>query len=218
MARGAHKVNPIGFRIGINKNWDSRWYANRKEYSDNFLTDLKFKRLIAVKLKSGGVASVIIKRLINKVLVEISVAKPGVVIGRGGAGITTLKDELSKLSKQQVEVKIFEVKNPDAVARIVAENIAMQCEKRVAPQIAISKAIQSAKENEAIKGMEIWIGGRIKGAEMARRVKGKFGVVPRQTLRADLDYAFAEAQVPGAGKHGIKVWINKGEKTTYNID
>jgi small subunit ribosomal protein S3 len=218
MARGAHKINPIGFRLGVNKNWSSRWYASKLEYADKFLSDVEVRKLIETKLKSAGVASIVIKRMINKTVVEISVARPGVVIGRGGAGITQLKDELTKLLKQSVDIKIFEIKNPDTVAKIVAENIAMQCEKRVNPKIAATKAMEAAKDSNLVKGIQIWIGGRIKGAEIARNEKVRWGVVPRHTLRADIDYAFTEAQVPGAGKHGIKVWINKGEKSTYSID
>lgn len=218
MARGAHKVNPIGFRVKVNKNWNSRWYADKKDYADKFLGDLKIRNTINDKLKSAGIASIVIKRLISKILVEIHVARPGVVIGRGGAGITALKDELTKLMKQDVEIKIFEIKNPDVVAKIVAENIAMQCAKRVNPKQAASKAMEIAKETGLIKGIEIWIGGRIRGAEMARREKVRWGVVPRHTLRSDIDYAFVEAEVPQAGKHGIKVWINRGEKNIYAID
>lgn len=218
MARGAHKINPIGFRLGVNKNWKSRWYANKNDYADKFLSDIKVRQLVETKLKTAGVASVIVKRFINKTLVEVSVARPGVVIGRGGAGINALKDDLTKLLKQDVDVKIYEVKNPDTVAKLVAENIALQCEKRVNPQIAAAKAAEAAMSNEAVKGVQIWIGGRIKGADIARVVKVKHGVIPRHSLRVDLDYAAARAQVPALGVHGIKVWINKGEKTTYSID
>lgn len=218
MARGAHKVNPVGFRLGVNKNWNSRWYASKEDYAEKYLSDKQVNKLVEEKLKQAGVASIIIKRLINKVLIEISVARPGVVIGRGGAGINALKEELTKLLKTNVDIKIFEIKNPDVVAKLVAENIAQQCERRVNPKMAASKAVEAAKNTGLVKGIEVWIGGRIKGAEMARREKVRWGVVPRHTIRADLDYAFTEAQVPQAGKHGIKVWINKGEKSSYSID
>jgi small subunit ribosomal protein S3 len=218
MARGAHKVNPIGFRIGVNKNWNSRWYASKEDYAEKFLSDKQVNKLVEEKLKQAGVASIVIKRLINKVLIEISVARPGVVIGRGGAGINALKEELVKLLKTNVDIKIFEIKNPDIIAKLVAENIAQQCERRVNPKVAAGKAVEAAKNTGMVKGIEVWIGGRIKGAEMARREKVRWGVVPRHTIRADLDYAFTEAQVPQAGKHGIKVWINRGEKSSYSID
>lgn len=218
MARGAHKVHPIGFRIGVNKNWNSRWYATKKDYADKYLSDKKAIKLIETKLKSAGVGSIIIKRLINKVLIEISVARPGIVIGRAGSGINSLKDELTKLLKTTVDIKIFEIKNPDVIAKLVAESIAMQCERRVNPMQAANKAVEIAKNSGLVKGIEVWVAGRIKGAEMARRVKSRWGVVPRHTIRSDIDYAFAEAQVPQAGKHGIKVWINNGEKASYSID
>jgi len=218
MARGAHKVNPIGFRIGVNKNWNSRWYASKEDYAEKYLSDRKVNALVEEKLKQAGVASIVIKRLINKVLIEISVARPGVVIGRGGAGINALKEELTKLLKTNVDIKIFEIKNPDVIAKLVAENIAQQCERRINPKMAAGKAVEAAKNTGLVKGIEVWIGGRIKGAEMARREKVRWGVVPRHTIRADLDYAFVEAMVPQAGKHGIKVWINKGEKSSYSID
>ncbi len=218
MARGTHKVNPIGFRIGVNKNWPSRWFATKADYSDKLLGDRKARRLIEERLKSAGVASIIIKRFVNKILIEVNVARPGVVIGRSGAGINTLKDELSTLLKQPVDIKPYEVKNPDTIAKLVAENIAVQCERRVAPKVAIQKAIDAAKATGLIKGIAVRVGGRIRGADMARVEKASWGQVTRNTIRADIDYAFTEAQVPRAGKHGIKVWINKGEKTTYSID
>ena len=218
MARGAHKINPIGFRIGVNKNWDSRWYANKHDYADLLLSDLKARALINKKLKAAGVSQIIIKRLINKVVIEIYVARPGVVIGRSGAGIQTLKDELTRLLRQPVEVKPFEVKNPDAIAKLVAENIAAQCERRINPKVAMQKAADAAMATGQIKGIAIWVGGRIKNADMARVEKVKQGVIPRHTLRADIDYAFTVGQVPRAGKHGVKVWINRGEKNTYSVD
>jgi small subunit ribosomal protein S3 len=218
MARGSHKVNPIGFRIGVNKNWTSRWYADKKEYPQKFLEDLKVKKVVNERLKSAGVANVVVKRLTNKVIIEIFVARPGVVIGRSGAGINSLRDDLVKMLKQQVEVKPFEVKNPEVIAKLVAETVAMQCERRIDPRKAIQKAVEAAKSAGGIRGITIWVGGRIKGADMARVEKASWGFVQRHTLRADIDYAFIEAQVPRAGKHGIKVWINKGEKNTYSID
>ncbi len=218
MARGSHKVQPVGFRLGVNKNWSSRWYADKKVYANFFLEDLKIKKIIGEKLKNAGVASILIKRAMSKIIVEIEVARPGVVIGKGGAAINQLKAELSRAVGHDVETKIYEVKNPEIVAKLVAESIALQCERRVAPKMAAAKAVEAAKESGLIKGIEIWVGGRIRGAEMARREKARWGVVPRHTLRADIDYAFATARVPSAGVHGIKVWINKGEKLTYSID
>jgi small subunit ribosomal protein S3 len=217
MARGAHKVHPIGFRIGINRNWNSRWYAKKADYADLYLNDVKLRKHIEKTLKTAGVASVIIKRGIGKTVIDVSVARPGVVIGKGGTAIAALKKDLEKIANHEVEPKIFEVKNPETVAKLVAESIAMQCERRVNPKSAAEKAVKAAMDSK-VKGITVWIGGRIKGAEMARVEKVSQGAVPRQTLRNEVDYAFAEAQVPSAGKHGIKVWINKGEKLSYTID
>lgn len=218
MARGAHKVHPVGFRLGVNKNWKSRWYRGKKDYADTYLNDRKLRSLINTELKTSGVAEVIIKRSLNKITIDIHVSRPGVVIGKGGEAINILKKKLDRVAGTPVEPKIFEVKNPEIVAKLVAENIAMQCERRVAPKLAISRAIGAATESNKIKGITVWVGGRIRGAEMARVVRDSWGVIPRHTLRQDIDYAFTEASVPGAGKHGIKVWINKGEKNTYSIE
>lgn len=218
MARGTHKVHPTGFRLGINKNWKARWFADKKVYADTFISDQKIRKLIETELKSAGVASIIIKRSMNRITVEITVARPGVVIGKGGTAISLLKKKLEKVAKQEVEPKIFEVKNPEIVAKLVAESIAAQCERRINPKIAAERAKDAAMETGKIKGITIWVKGRIKGAEMARTEKVNSGPVPRHTLRYDIDYAFTEAQVPSAGKHGIKVWINKGEKSSYSID
>lgn len=218
MARGTHKVNPIGFRIGVNKNWPSRWYASKADYPIKMLEDQKAKKMIEQRLKSAGVASIVIKRFVNKILIEVFVARPGVVIGRSGAGINMLKKDLTKLLKQPVDIKPYEVKNPDTIAKLVAENIASQCERRIAPKIAMQKAVEAAKSTGLIKGIKIRVGGRIRGADMARTENVSWGYVPRNTIRADIDYALAEASVPRAGKHGVKVWINKGEKNSYSID
>ncbi|GAB4285148.1 MAG: hypothetical protein Kow0081_2800 [Candidatus Dojkabacteria bacterium] len=218
MARGAHKIHPVGFRLGINKNWKSIWYADKSKYADQLLNDLELRKHINKKLFTAGVASTIIKRSISKIIIEIHVARPGVVIGRGGTAIAELKKELEKIAKAEVEPKIYEVKNPEAVAKLVAESIAMQCERRVNPKVAAERAIQAAMDTKIVKGIAVWIGGRIRGAEMARVEKLSKGVIPRHTLRNDIDYAFAEASVPSAGKHGIKVWIDKGEKLSYSID
>ncbi len=218
MARGAHKVHPTGFRLGVNKGWKARWYAPKGKYADQFLQDTEIRKIIETDLKTAGVASIIIKRTMSKIIVEINVARPGVVIGKGGAAITKLKEKLEKVTKQDVEPKIYEVKNPETVAKLVAESVAMQCEKRVSPKIAAQRATQAAQESGKVRGITIWVAGRINGAEIARVEKASWGDVPRHTLRYDIDYAQAEAQVPNTGKFGIKVWINKGEKIGYSID
>jgi small subunit ribosomal protein S3 len=213
-----NKINAHGIRVGINKNWKSIWYQPKNQYADTLLQDIKIRDLVEKKLKNAGVAEVVVKRSMTKIVIEVVVARPGVVIGRGGGGIETLKADLKKLAKTDVEIKVFEVKRPEIEAKLVAESIAAQCERRISPKLAMRKAIAAARETGAIKGITIWVGGRIRGAEIARTEKEKWGVVPRHTLRADIDYAFAEAQVPGAGKHGIKVWINKGEKQGYDTE
>lgn len=218
MARGAHKVHPVGFRLGINKAWKSRWYVSKKDYADTFLSDNAIREMIEQELKTAGVASIVIKRTNGKVLVEVHVARPGVVIGKGGAAIAKLKQKLEKLTKTDVEPKIFEVKHPEIIAKLAAQNIAMQCERRISPKIAMERVKQAAMETGKIRGIAIWVGGRVNGAEIARVEKVSVGDIPRHTLRYDIDYAFTEAQVPGLGKHGIKVWINKGEKNGYSID
>ncbi|MCS7317064.1 MAG: 30S ribosomal protein S3 [Candidatus Dojkabacteria bacterium] len=218
MARGAHKVNPVAFRIGVNTTWNSKWYLDKKSYVKNLLSDLKIKKIINDRLKAAGVGNIIIKRVNNKAYIDIYVVRPGMVIGRDGERRDRLKEEIQKTIKQEVEIKVFEIKHPEIVAKIVAETIALQCEKRINPKVAMAKAVEAAKETGLIKGIDIWVSGRIKGAEMARRETLKWGTVPRHSLRADIDYAFVEAQVPGSGKHGIKVWINKGEKSGYSID
>jgi len=216
MARGAHKVNPIVFRIGINKTWDSRWFASDvATYNQYLKQDFAIREIVHTDLRFAGVAKVVISRLAKKVSLEVHVAKPGIAIGRSGAGIASLKDKLEKKFKLDFEIKLVEVRKPDASAKLVAEAIAQQCERRIAPKIAAQKAIEAVKNISEVKGISIWIRGRLKGVDMARVEKYSDGIVPRHTLRADLDYAFAVAQVPRAGKHGIKVWINLGEKNSY---
>jgi len=213
----SQKVNATGFRMGVNKTWKSRWFQPKKQYAATFLNDLAIRKYVEEKLKSAGVAELIIKRSLNKVTVEMRAARPGVVIGKGGAGIEEIKGELKKIAKTEVDLKVFEVKRPEIIAKLVAENIASQCERRVKAKVAGQRAIDAAMETGAIKGISVWISGRIGGAEIARTEKLEEGNVSRHSLRADIDYANAEAQVPGLGKHGIKVWINKGEKHTYDV-
>lgn len=213
-----NKSNTTGMRIGINQNWKSIWYAPKEQYADTALQDNQVRKMVYTKLKSAGVADVVIKRSVNKVVIEVKVARPGVVIGRGGGGIEAIQAEVKNLIKSDVQIKVIEVKRPEIEARLVAENIASQCERRIAPKLAMRRAVEAAWDTGMIKGIKVQVRGRIRGAEIARQeVDGK-GTVPRHTLRDDIDYAFIEAQVPGAGKHGVKVWISKGEKHTYEID
>ncbi len=213
-----NKSNTVSLRLGINKNWKSIWFQDKKTYADTFLQDMKLRKQVEKSMKSAGVADVTIKRTISKVLMEVMVARPGVVIGRGGSGIEQLQKQLQRITHGDVEIKVYEVKRPEIEAKLVAENVASQCERRIAPKIAARRAAEAAMNTGMVKGVVIIVAGRIRGAEIARKEIVKMGTVPNHTLRADIDYALAEAQVPGAGKHGIKVWINKGEKQTYSSE
>jgi small subunit ribosomal protein S3 len=211
------KVNPTGFRTGINKNWKSLWFASKENYADNLLSDMKVRDYIHKKLESAGVDKVVIKRNAKKTGIEVHVARPGVVIGRGGSGIEELNKELTRMLGGEVELKILEVKRPEISARLIANNIKNQVERRIVPKYAASREIEAAKNTGLVKGVRVWISGRIKGVEIARTEKFQWGTVPLQTLRADIDYVQLDAQVPNAGKHGIKVWVYKGEKQTISL-
>ena len=211
-----HKVNPTGYRLGVNKGWNSIWYAPKEEFANNLHEDLKIRAYVYKKLFNAGVESVIIKRSMNKVVVEVKVARPGIVIGRGGAGIEELKNILKKMVKGEIELKIFEIKKSEAVAKIVADNVKAQLERRVVPRYAVSREIENAKNSNIVLGIRVWVSGRIKGVEIARTEKFQWGTVPLQTLRANIDYYYLTAAVPNAGIHGIKVWIYTGEKNEIN--
>ncbi len=206
------KINATGFRIGVNKGWSSFWYSPKSQFATLLHDDLKIKEYVRKKIEAAGVNVVKIKRSMNKVQIEVRVARPGVVIGRGGAGIEELKKELNRMVKGEVELKVFEIKSPEVQARLIAENIKNQLVRRVVPKFAASREIENAKKTGEVKGIKIWVSGRIKGAEIARVEKFQWGSVPMQTLRAKIDYAFVDAEVPNAGKHGIKVWVYTGEK------
>jgi small subunit ribosomal protein S3 len=216
MARGAHKVNPIIYRMGINRTWESNWFVtDTKTYNKYVKEDLEIRTYIEKELKFAGVAKIIINRSNKKVVLEIYVSKPGVAIGKNGAGIVNVKKYLESKYKLDFDIKLMDIKKPDANANLIAQAIALQCERRVAPKIAVQKAIDLFKEVKDVKGISIWVRGRIKGVDMARVEKYSWGYVPRHTLRAMIDYAFVVAQVPRAGKHGVKVWVNHGEKHNY---
>ncbi|MBD3280255.1 30S ribosomal protein S3 [Candidatus Dojkabacteria bacterium] len=206
------KVNPVGFRLGVNKGWKSIWYADKSSYADLLESDLEARRFIKKHLKNAGVHDIKIKRSMNKIRIEVTVARPGVVIGRGGAGIEELKKKLNKLLNTNVDLQILEIKRPETSARIIAGNIADQLERRIVPKFAANREIENAKNSGEVKGVRVWVSGRIKGVEIARTEKFQWGTVPLQTLRADIDFYQKSAQVPNAGKHGVKVWIYKGEK------
>jgi len=203
------KVNPIGLRLGINKTWDSRWYANTGEYGSLLLEDLKIRRMLKKRLKSAGVSKIVIERPHKKCRVTIYTARPGVVIGKKGADIENIRRELAKVIDGEVFLNIVEVRKPEVDAMLVAENVAQQLERRVAFRRAMKRSLQSTMRLGA-KGCKIQMGGRLGGAEIARIERYQEGSVPLHTLRADIDYGFAEADTP-MGKIGVKVWIYKGE-------
>jgi small subunit ribosomal protein S3 len=203
------KVHPKGLRIGIIKDWDAKWFADKKEFPDLLLEDVKIRDYLKKKLYATGMSRVEIERAANRLKVTIYTAKPGMVIGRGGAGVEDLRKQVEALTGKQVALNIVEVKSTELDAQLVAENIASQLEKRVSFRRAMKQAVSRAMRLGA-KGCKVRISGRIGGAEMARREKDVEGTVPLHTLRADIDYGFAEATTT-YGKIGIKVWIYKGQ-------
>ncbi len=204
------KVNPISMRLQVNKDWRSKWFASKKEYADYLTQDLAVRRMVAKKLGSrAAVNKIDIERSPNLVTVTIVTAKAGVVIGRGGSGAQELKAAIEKIYKVPVRVNIEEIKKAELYAKLVAENIAHQLERRIAFRRAV-KSASAATMRAGAKGIRIEIAGRLNGAEMSRREKSVEGSVPLHTLRADIDYAQVDAQTQ-AGIIGIKVWIYKGE-------
>lgn len=202
------KVNPIGLRLGVCKSWDSKWFAE-KNYATLLHEDLRLKRFLKGKLYHAGLSKIEIERAANKATVNIFTARPGLVIGKRGTGIESLKRELQAFTKNETFVNIREVRRAEMDAQLVAENIAMQLERRVAYRRAMKKAITSAGKLGA-KGVKIICSGRLAGAEIARTERYMEGRVPLHTLRADIDYGFAEAKTT-YGKIGIKVWVYKGD-------
>lgn len=203
------KVSPVGLRIGINKTWESKWYAENKDFSRFLNNDTKIRRFIEKKLKEASVSSILIERNAAKTEVIINTAKPGVVIGHGGEEIEKIRKELVKLTSENIQVSIMEVKNPSIVAALVAEDIAKQIENRVSFRIAQKRAIRNTMKSGA-KGIKTAVSGRLGGADMARTEGYTEGMIPLHTLRADVDYAHKEADTT-FGKIGVKVWIYKGE-------
>ena len=202
------KVNPIGYRIGVNKDWDSKWYAE-KDYSTKLINDIKIREYIEKKLKSASISKVIIERRKNKVELTIYTARPGVIIGSGGEDNEKLRKKISKLVNEDVYINIVEEKNPDLNAQLVADNIAMQIENRAPFRSVQKRAIRNTMKAGA-KGIKTAVSGRLGGAEMARTEGYTEGTVPLHTIRADVDYAISEANTI-YGKIGVKVWIYKDE-------
>lgn len=202
------KVHPYGFRLGIIKDWRSRWYAE-KEYGEHLQEDLRIRSFVKGRLLHAGVSAVEIERKSNRVHVIVHTARPGIVIGKKGAEIENLKKALQKFAKKEVSITIQEIRRPETDAQLTAENVAMQLERRVAFRRAMKKTVLSSMKLGA-KGIKINVAGRLGGAEMARSEWYREGRVPLHTLRADIDYGFAEARTT-YGKIGVKVWIYKGE-------
>ena len=203
------KVSPVGLRIGINRDWESKWYAGNKDFAKYLNNDVQIRKFLEKKLKDAAVSSILIERNTEKTNVIINTAKPGVVMGHNGSEVEKLTKQLAKLVKENIQISIMEVKNPDIDAALVAENIAHQIENRVSFRIAQKRAIRNAMKAGA-KGIKTSVSGRLGGADMARSEGYTEGTIPLHTLRADVDYGFAEADTT-FGKIGVKVWIYKGE-------
>ena len=203
------KVNPVGMRIGINKDWSSKWFAEKKDFAKYLKTDNEIRKYLNKRLKDAAVSAIDINRNNKKTEIVIYTAKPGVVIGHGGEEIENLKKEINKLTNENIVISIFEVKNPDLVAKLVAENIAKQIENRGSYKMAQKRAIRNTMKAGA-KGIKTSVSGRLNGADIARSEGYNEGTTPLHTLRADIDYATAEADTT-FGKIGVKVWIYKGE-------
>ena len=203
------KINPIGFRLGINRGWDSTWFAKKKEFGKYLIEDFKIREYVKKNIVNSGVSEIIIERSSKKCTVSIHTSRPGFVIGKKGADIEKIKNNISKITESDVSVNIKEIKKPELNANLVAENIAQQLVKRIAYRRAMKRAMQSAMRLNA-KGIKVMVSGRLAGNEIARTEWLRDGSIPSHTLRADIDYAEAEA-LTTYGIIGIKVWIYKGE-------
>ncbi|MEG2738540.1 30S ribosomal protein S3 [Clostridium sp.] len=204
------KVNPHGLRVGIIKGWDAKWYANKKDFADNLIEDNKIRQFVKKELFTAGISKIEIERAAKRVKLNIYTAKPGVVIGRGGSGIEALKKKLTSfVTGKNILINIVEVKNVDSNAQLMAENIAAQLEKRISFRRAMKQVIQRGMK-QGVKGVKTACSGRLGGAEIARTEQYHEGTIPLQTLRADIDYGFAEADTT-YGKIGVKVWVYNGE-------
>ncbi|HAI52104.1 MAG TPA: 30S ribosomal protein S3, partial [Firmicutes bacterium] len=203
------KVHPVGFRLGIVKDWDSKWYANKLEFADLLHEDLSIKKMIKQRFYQAGVSKIEIERAANRAKVTIHTGRPGMIIGRGGAEVDKLRKDLEQMTGRQIQVNIVEIKTPETDAQLVAESIAFALERRISFRRAMRQAQQRAIRQGA-KGIKVAVSGRLGGAEIARTEWSPEGSVPLHTLRADIDYGFAEANTT-FGKIGVKVWIYHGE-------
>lgn len=202
------KINPIGFRLGVIRGWDSSWFGG-KDFSEKLVEDHKIRKYVDARIQKGGISKVVIERTLKRITLTIHTARPGVVIGKGGNEVDKIKEELKKLTGKDVQINIFEIKRPELDAKLVGESIAQQLEARISYRRAMKQAIASAMRVGA-EGIKVKVSGRLAGADMARTEQYKEGRIPLHTLRADIDYAISEAQTV-YGKIGIKVWIFKGE-------
>lgn len=202
------KINPVGFRLGIIRGWDSNWFGGNS-FSDKLVEDQKIRKYVDARIQKGGISKVVIERTLKRITLTIHTARPGVVIGKGGNEVDKIKEELKKLTNKDVQINIYEIKRPELDARLVGESIAQQLEARISYRRAMKQAIASTMRVGA-EGIKVKLSGRLAGADMARTEQYKEGRIPLHTLRADIDYAISEAQTV-YGKIGIKVWIFKGE-------
>lgn len=203
------KVNPHGLRVGIIKDWDSRWFANKKDFGDLLVEDHKIREFVNKKAGASGISKTEIERASNRIKISIYTAKPGMIIGKGGQTVEELRKELEKLTGKTVLINVEEIRNQDMDAQLVAENIAGQLERRISFRRAMKQTIQRVMRSGA-KGVKTMVSGRLGGADIARSEGYSEGTIPLQTLRADIDYGFAEADTT-YGKIGVKVWLYKGE-------
>jgi small subunit ribosomal protein S3 len=203
------KVNPIGLRLGINRNWESRWFPAKGRTADFIAEDYKIRKFLKKELFYAGVSNIIIERTVKKLRINIVTARPGIIIGKGGSEVDKLKEELKKITEKEVQINIFEIKRPELDAFLVGSSIARQIENRISYRRAIKMAIAATMRMNA-EGIKIQISGRLNGAEMARSEHYKDGRIPLSTFRADIDYALVEAHTT-YGRLGVKVWIMKGE-------
>ena len=204
------KVNPHGARVGVILDWSTKWYAGKKDFSNNLIDDYKLRNWLKDKLNAAGISHIDVERTGETIGVNIFTAKPGMIIGRGGAGIEALKKDITDFLGRPAHINVMEIKQPDADAQLVAENIAQQLEKRISFRRALKQAQQRAMKINGVKGIKTSVSGRLGGADIARTEHYHDGSIPLQTLRANIDYGFAEAKTT-YGRLGVKVWIYKGQ-------
>ena len=204
------KVNPHGARVGVIFDWSTRWYAGKKDFANNLVEDHKLREMLKEKYYATGISHIDIERTAQTITVNIFTAKPGMIIGRGGAGIEALKKDITDFLGRPAHINVMEIKQPDADAQLVAENIAQQLEKRISFRRALKQAQQRAMKINGVKGIQTSVSGRLGGADIARTEHYHDGSIPLQTLRANIDYGFAEAKTT-SGRLGVKVWIYKGQ-------